>query len=94
MVFRWGHFDLRTFAFRSKMRECEVAKAKVRECDGEGAKVRRCDGEARSCDGESAKVRRRSSDTTIALSPSQLRTLRRNFALSPSPLLFVELSIV
>lgn len=34
MVFRWGHFDLRSFAYRAKMGECEVARAKVRSCEG------------------------------------------------------------
>ena len=38
-------------------------------------KYRRCDGEARRCEDESAKLRRRRSDTTIASSPLQLRTL-------------------
>lgn len=73
MVFRWGHFDLRIFPFRAKMRESEVANAKVRINEGEGAKVRGCNGEERRCEKESASVRRRRSDITIASSPPQLR---------------------
>ena len=68
-----GQLDLRTFAFRTNMRECEVAKAKVRECDGEGAKVRRCDGEARRCEDAKAKKRYYYRSFTFATSHSRLR---------------------
>lgn len=63
MVFRMGHVDLRTFAFRTRL---------VRRCEGEVAKVGRCDGETRRYEGESAKLRRRRSDTAIAPSALQL----------------------
>lgn len=33
MVFLWGHFNLCTFVFSVKMRECRVWKAKEQSCD-------------------------------------------------------------
>lgn len=78
MVFRLGHLDIRNFAFMAKMRECEIAKEKVRRSKVEGAKVQKCDCEARRCEGECATLRR--SDTAIAHSPQQLRTLAFAFA--------------
>lgn len=79
-MFRWGHFDPRTFASRTNCAKSQKKKCEG-EGEGEGAKVRRCDGEARSSAGESARVRMRRSDTAIApllgnfaLWPLQLRT--------------------
>lgn len=37
-------FDILAFAYRAKMRECEVAKGKVRRCEDKGVEVRRYDG--------------------------------------------------
>lgn len=82
MVLRWGHFELRTYANRAKMRESEVAKAKVRRRTSETAKMR----------WRSAKMRRFKCKTkewyyyisllrllNFAFSPSQLRTLALDF---------------
>lgn len=33
LVFLWGHFNLCTFVFSVKMRECRVWKAKEQSCD-------------------------------------------------------------
>lgn len=67
MVFRCGYFELRTFAFMAKMRECEVEKAKEWKC--EDATVKR--------EGECAKVWKRKIDTSawcFAFATLHLRT--------------------
>lgn len=49
MAIRQGHFDFRTFAFRTKMRECEGESVKMRRRRSESAKMLRrsviCEGE-------------------------------------------------
>lgn len=75
-MFRLGHFDLCTFAFGAKIRECEVAKAKGRKC--KDAMAKRKDAMAKR---EDANAKMKKSDTTIAHLPSQLR---RTFAFALS----------
>ena len=71
MVFRWGHFDLRTFAFRSR---CVSAKLRRRKCEGATAKERKCEDATAKHEDEEAILLSLLRHRNFALSPSQLRT--------------------